>query len=415
MNDETYRTEPCPDRPIFVAQRSYTARCGQDRQEGTVTRTAEAISHLSLQDAINKAHRWAKRSAEAALVCQWVATALGVGESCALTATVTAYSDISYLDAWNKAQAEARRQAEQLCADANPDDAEFTSTKTVTLTCPPPQIGTATATRTRVSNESQAAADALAQATAQAAAEAALDCATPLYVSTRTATVEASCEEGYTGEPQSATATVERGSLVSQEDADDIAQADAEATALSEATALLECEQIVYSSTRSATATCPEGYEGDPSNATATATSIVSQEAADDEAQDLADAAAEAGLSCEQIVYHASATVTVECPPGYVGSSQTATADGESTIDEAAAYENAVTLATAAAAAALACVPIMYTSEQEVTVECPEGYTGTPKTATGHGESSVSQEEADAAAILDGTDLATALLECEPE
>lgn len=92
---------------------------------------------------------------------------------------------------------------------------------------------------------------------------------------------------------QQACATATAVSYTSQAQAD----TDAEDQAREDAQALLFC-QHVYTSTQQYTAHCPLGCFGYDVTATATATSVISQQAADDEAYAAAKASAEADLDC---------------------------------------------------------------------------------------------------------------------
>lgn len=170
---------------------------------------------------------------------------------------------------------------------------------------------------------------------------------TVVYTSTKTASYTASCAEGYTGESKTAEAEATATSTESQAAADAAAQSQAEANAMAAATAMLECTLLpVYSSTKTATAYCQDGLEGAPYTATVTATSTLSQEDADNKAQLQAEQAAAAGLVCTLPVYTASATVTVACEDG---SQSTASAEATSSVSYADAYENALSQADAIA------------------------------------------------------------------
>lgn len=119
--------------------------------------------------------------------------------------------------------------------------------------------------------------------------------APPIRVWTSTQTAVATCPEGTIAVgASSATATRSDTSYISQADAD----AKAYAKALQAATALLTC-QVVYTSTRQYTATCPAGTTGASVTRSATATSQVSQNDADTLAYNAAKADAEAALVCD--------------------------------------------------------------------------------------------------------------------
>lgn len=349
-----YRAEPCPPPVFYVARCSYTARCTAPKTGAPVTRTAEACSSVSIEQAQGRALRCARTAAEAALVCQYEANALAEG-GCGHISIATGYSSISYADALENAQAKAEADADEWCASHGPS-----------------------------------------------------------YISTQVANFTATCPDGYDGDPVEATREATVISYVSQDDADAQALEQATVAATAAATEQLVCTEVNYTSTQEYTATCPDGYAGSPVTREATRTSNESQEAADALALAAAQEAAEAALECFQPVYTGTATVTVSCPEGYVGSDQTATASATSLVSMDDAYANAVDLATATATEQLNCVPFTYTAEATYEATCPDGYTGDPVTATGHGYSTVSQDEADANALAQATDLATASLECTP-
>lgn len=408
-----YRAEPCPPRRVFTARRYYTARCVYPRSGDPVTKFADAVSHISAAHAVARALRFAKLAAEAALVCLFEADALAAG-TCAHTVSAHGTSAISYADALEKAQAQAAMDAQQWCAD-HQLGTYWTGTQSFTLDCEPPSVGTITSEETRYSYISQEDADARALAAATATAHAEIECTPPEYTSTQTASFTAECQGPYEGEPVTVTKTVTRGSLVSQEDADDLALAAAEAQAEEEAEAALDCVHVVYSSTQTYTATCPEGYTGDPVTVEGHATSSSSQMAADTIAMAIAQEAAEAALACAPIVFTATSTQTAACPEGFQGSAQTVTSTATSIVSQEDAYLQATNLALATATGMLNCVPEGYSASATYEATCPEGFTGTPITATGYGFSYVSQDEADAAALAEAQDSANASLECTPE
>jgi hypothetical protein len=97
----------------------------------------------------------------------------------------------------------------------------------------------------------------------------------------------------YLGAPETQCASASATSYVSQQDADN----QATAAAQSAATELLNCT-AAYTSTQSYTAQCPNGTLGNPITKSVTRTSLISQADADSQALQAAQAAAEAELSC---------------------------------------------------------------------------------------------------------------------
>lgn len=137
---------------------------------------------------------------------------------------------------------------------------------------------------------SQQDADNKATAAATAEAEAQLNCL-PSWTATEQFT--ATCPEGTLGVPNSITKSATYVSLISQLDAEQKAQAAAQVLAEAALTCL-----TAYESTQEATAECPLDTTGDPVTKTASYTSVISQEDADEQAYALALAAAEAELEC---------------------------------------------------------------------------------------------------------------------
>lgn len=134
----------------------------------------------------------------------------------------------------------------------------------------------------------------------------------------------AECEEGTHGTP--VTVTKEAGaysSAVSQEAANDAALEAATAEALGE----LTCAPGWVNAERSFTAECPAGQHGASVTATVEAgefVSMVSQEDADDLALTAAEAAAEGEIVCD--LDFQNVEVTVSCPEGQVGTPVTVAA-----------------------------------------------------------------------------------------
>ena len=228
-----------------------------------------------------------------------------------------------------------------------------------------------------------------------------------------TASYTATCPTGLYGPAITQTATAV--SVFSYADA----LASAQLAAQEQAAALLRCYPeppeililgieplalTVFYSTISYTSYCPADYYGPPSTVTATRTSTLSQADADALAYAAARGLADANLVCTRNIapllifnpvspsYTAVATYTAQCVFGEQGAPVTAVGSGASTLSYAAAEEEALALATAAANAALGCTPavapsvamvdFIYTMALGVTVteSCPTGQFGTPVT-----------------------------------
>lgn len=300
-----------PGERYWTAKRTYTSNCGEPKC-GSYTAVVTACSAISLEHAQEVALERAKYIAESSLVCGWCAevTATGV---CGHQETRTAFSIISYADAYANAQALALQAANQWCV-AHTVSYSSTRSATASASCAGGSCGNSvsiTLSRTAYSMISQAAADALAQAAAdsaaQEAANAALDCSAQVYYSTQTVTLY--CPEGTSGGPSSGTAD---GSGCDQGTADNAAYNAAYAIAESG----LDCQPIEYTSTQSYTASCPEGYTGNPVTATETSTSMISQAAADAAAAQAAMDAAISALHCDPQIYYGTAQVTITCNDG---------------------------------------------------------------------------------------------------
>lgn len=266
------------------------------------------------------------------------------------------------------------------------------------------------------SSVSQEAAEAAAR---DASAAAALQwCVDHLLVfhSTQMASYTATCPEGTTGDPYAAIRSFRATSTISQDDARDKALAAAQALAQEAAEAGITCVAITtYYASRDATAFCQPGYTGDPQTRTGTATSTVSQDDADTQATILAQQLAAAALSCTQVTYTATASATVYCPDGYTGTPSTASATATSTDSADDAYTQAYSQALTAATAALSCTGVTYTGAASYTASCPPGYTGDSVTRMASATSTISQAYADNDALAAAMSLANADLNCTPE
>lgn len=155
-------------------------------------------------------------------------------------------------------------------------------------------------------------------------------------------------------------------SIISQEDADAKALTQA-IRLVNAALACQVQPTIYYNVEKSHTAACPEGYTGEASTVTvaaATYHSFISQQAADDYAQAQAEAGAIASLNCTLIptVYHSSEqSATVECPNGTIGDPVTVTVEAgafTSEVSQEDANAQAMASAQAQAESALVCTPI---------------------------------------------------------
>lgn len=70
----TYRSEPCPCPPYWVATETYVAECGTGGTGSRVSVTRQARSTFSLEHARFVALDMAKREAESELQCTYTAT-----------------------------------------------------------------------------------------------------------------------------------------------------------------------------------------------------------------------------------------------------------------------------------------------------------------------------------------------------
>jgi hypothetical protein len=197
-----------------------------------------------------------------------------------------------------------------------------------------------------------------------------------------------------------------------------------------------------FYSTITATVYCPADYYGPPSTVTVTRTSVLSQADADQLAYTAARGLADANLRCTRNIapqlifnpvsasYTAVATYTARCAFGEQGPPITAVGSGASTLSYAAAEEEALAFATAAANAAIGCTPaiaptlsmadFIYTIAVGVTVteSCPAGQFGTPVTIsqsygfTSAGEFQPSYTDAVNLATAEAVAKANSLLSC---
>jgi hypothetical protein len=114
-------------------------------------------------------------------------------------------------------------------------------------------------------------------------------------------------------------------------------------------------------------------------------------------------------------IYNGSATFTANCPTGYSGLPQTATATATSTVSQVDANNKAATLAQQKASAALTCTSatITYSSTKTYTAHCSEGYIGAAVSRSATKTSTVSQADADTKALAQATIDANAALVCD--
>lgn len=106
MMDDTYRLDPCPTTPFWVATETYTAECPAGKVGVPVTVTRQARSYRSMEEARALALCHAKREAEAELQCQFFSR-----QCVNVLGTVlcgTAFSEISQADADDKALEDAQ-------------------------------------------------------------------------------------------------------------------------------------------------------------------------------------------------------------------------------------------------------------------------------------------------------------------
>jgi hypothetical protein len=112
---------------------------------------------------------------------------------------------------------------------------------------------------------------------------------------------------------------------------------------------------ILYSSTMTATASCPTNYSGSSKTSTATRTSYVSQVDANQKAYQAALSQAQAQLVCTLQGYVGYGTATASCPGTGYGYETTASGTYVSTISQADADAQAVVVAQQNAQAQLVC------------------------------------------------------------
>jgi hypothetical protein len=268
-----------------------------------------------------------------------------------------------------------------------------------------------------------------------------------------TASFTAYCPEGYYG--PSNTVTVTRSSTLSQADADALAFAAARGLAEAGLKCTLNSPPIVsfgditpsYSARATYTAVCPAGAIGRPVTVVGSGLSLTSYASAEAAALAGASTAAGAALVCEaaaapsivveDFIYTITVgvTVTETCPSGTQGIPQTVSQlyTYQSRGEFRPTYDNAITLATAAAArtanAGLRCVSNtgptilidpptqVYSATTTVTETCPSGLNiapGNVVTATYTGSDPASYANAYAIAGSGAAATATAALDCTP-
>lgn len=340
----------CGSGEYWEQTRTVTVRCPEGKV-GQSTATVTSCSAVSADHAAFLAVALARQKAETGLSteCGWQATATAAGV-CGHEETGTGFSTVSYMEAYSIALAAATLAANEWCVD-----------NTVT------------------------------------------------YVSTQSATRTVECPDGTCGDPSEATAEGTAYSTVSQEDADDQATAQAIINAQAQAALGLDCSHTPFTASRTVTVNCPSGTSGSPSTFSATVTRCVESDAIT-EAEAEALAGAEAGLSCTEIVYTSTQSATASCPEGYTGNPVTATATRESSVSQEDADSLASDDAAAAAAALLVCNPVVYYGTAVANFTC---WDESVKTGYGTGTSTVSQMQADADALADAE--ANAQSQCPPE
>lgn len=170
-----------------------------------------------------------------------------------------------------------------------------------------------------------------------------------------------------------------------------------------------------YTATESATVYCQLGTTGNPSTASATSTSEVSQLDATQKAYNLAVTAATAALVCTN-QFASTKSAVANCPTGQTGSAATGTATRYSSISQADADTLAQAAAQAQAVLNLRCtLPSVWNATATATASCPTGQVGQDVTVTVYTTSHVSQADADAIAAQAALDAATAQLQCVPD
>lgn len=142
-----------------------------------------------------------------------------------------------------------------------------------------------------------------------------------------------------------------------------------------------------YSSTKSYTAACGEGFSGTSVFREATRTSTISQSDADSLALGAATASAMSALICRAVAatYTATKTYTATCGTGFTGADSTRSATATSALSQSDADNKALAEATRLAISALSCVvvkaspaaPVFISysqSNRTATVAAPSGY-----------------------------------------
>lgn len=179
---------------------------------------------------------------------------------------------------------------------------------------------------------------------------------------------------------------------------------------------------VQFESTRSATVTvdCPMGSTGSSQTATRSesAVSYLSQGDADSKAlaaaQMSATAAADALLSCIGATeYTSTQSATASCGAGTFGGDVTRTATAISLISQDDADSKATASAQAQAQADLLCSQVIYSASSTQQACCPDG--SNCQTGYATAESELSQEDANAKAASAATNDANSRLSCATE
>lgn len=214
-------------------------------------------------------------------------------------------------------------------------------------------------------------------------------------------------------------------STTSKEDADQAALLKAQYMLLEQ---LLEyCQTYYQNAEQTYNYTCPMPKEGTNSATTPpnTYVSFVSQADADAQALAAAEAAAIAGATCVDRYYNTQQTATVSCESPLIGPDGLGIVAAGTYLDytqeaaDAAAYADALAIATAAAAAN--CITQFANTKQTFTATCEDeygpGYAGPPSYYEIEANtyfSTISQEDADAKALAAAEVYAITFLMCYP-